>query len=115
MESPSSKPCSKCHQEKPLDQYGAAKRGKYGKRAECNDCRKQYYQDNAESIKQAAKDWYHSNQDRAKERTPSASRITGIADAQPFTAVRLRPWILKLFSQRQMGFAICAQTPSITT
>lgn len=39
-QSPASKRCSNCEEDKPLEQFGPSKSGKYGVRPTCNECRK---------------------------------------------------------------------------
>ena len=39
-EAPSSKPCSKCGEDKPLTEFSKKSTGKYGRRADCKPCRK---------------------------------------------------------------------------
>ena len=46
--------CSKCDVVKPLDEFHRSPKGKYGRSAECKECRKEYdaqrYQNNREKI-----------------------------------------------------------------
>lgn len=42
MDFPATKPCSKCKVEIPLEEYGPAKNGKYGRRSTCSPCRKSW-------------------------------------------------------------------------
>ena len=58
------KRCSKCGQEKPLEDFPKHKGGKYGRKSICKDCQKKYNkkwrEENRERISQKSKEWYEN-------------------------------------------------------
>lgn len=49
------KKCTKCGEEKPPEMFGKSSRNKSGLRAECNDCRRAYRQENTERLAEKAR------------------------------------------------------------
>lgn len=49
--------CTTCNEEKPLDQFDSAKKGKYGKRTICKSCRHEYYLKNKPHHTAFSRDW----------------------------------------------------------
>lgn len=60
------KVCSKCKEEKPLEEFHKQKGGKYGVNSRCKSCRKAYQEANKEKIKKRGKAYYESNKDKIK-------------------------------------------------
>lgn len=60
--------CTKCHNEKPLDEFFKRRRSPSGHEAECKDCRKQrnakWFSQNRERHNQMMQDWYQRNKDK---------------------------------------------------
>ncbi len=59
------KTCTKCHLLKPLDAFNKAKRGKFGRSAQCRECVRKYTAANAERDRKRANDWYYANKEYA--------------------------------------------------
>lgn len=70
--------CSKCKQEKSLDQFNRNRYSKLGLRSDCKDCfntrhnkseyKKEYYQTNKLKIQEYNKEYYRDNQEEVKQR-----------------------------------------------
>jgi hypothetical protein len=58
---PMTKVCTKCGVEKELGEFSRNKGGKYGVRADCKYCRKQYYQENRGRMLEYRKEYYQEN------------------------------------------------------
>lgn len=73
----STKICSKCGIEKPLDEFHNQKNGKDDKRADCKKCNKEksakYYQENREEIKQTHKKYQEEHEDELREKAGNVS------------------------------------------
>jgi len=61
------KKCSKCKQEKKLDQFCKNTRYKDGRHDTCKQCRKEYNDNNKEKIKESGKQWRVNNLDYGKQ------------------------------------------------
>ena len=61
--------CSKCHIEKPISEFGKAKKGKYGVRGDCIECVKKYQKEyrNKEENKQKAKEYREKSKNKEKK------------------------------------------------
>lgn len=61
--------CSGCKTEKPLDDFSKSKAGAMGRQSYCKSCankkRTEYYKNNSDKEKLAAKRWYRENRDRS--------------------------------------------------
>ncbi len=62
------KVCTKCGEEKGLEEYCKDKRFKDGLRSHCKACIREYRQENKERIKEQKKQHYQENKDRIKSR-----------------------------------------------
>lgn len=65
------KTCSKCGEEKPLDEYWRSKTGKDGRRADCRACRKvaqgEYYAENRDALLARKVEYYTENRESKLE------------------------------------------------
>jgi len=52
---PSTKTCTKCNQDKPLEDYYKTPKGKYGRSSQCKTCKHQYYLQNQDVYKARTK------------------------------------------------------------
>lgn len=68
MNKPIIKICTKCIEEKRLDEFGNATKGKDGKKSVCKNCEKIYREDNKKQIKKQRKDYRTNNKDKMKQR-----------------------------------------------
>ena len=63
--------CTKCGVWKPLEEFNKHKRGKYGRRAECKECKKEYQkqwrENNKEHRKEYQKQWRENNPNYQKQ------------------------------------------------
>jgi hypothetical protein len=64
---PESMACTKCGEEKLLGEFHRKSTGKYGKRATCKLCRKQYREANKEKIKEYQKQFREENKEKLTE------------------------------------------------
>lgn len=70
------KVCSKCNEEKPLDEFHKQKRGKYGRRSQCKVCARAYQESRTDDRLRYNNEYYTSHKDvicaqmRAYRRTP---------------------------------------------
>ena len=64
---PKSKICSKCGEEKLLEEFSRKAKGKYGKASQCKLCCKQYRQDNKEKIAEQQKQYNQDNKEKKAE------------------------------------------------
>lgn len=62
-----SKVCTKCGEEKELNNFYANKRGKDGKQACCILCHKKYQEENKGKIKNCSKKYYQENKEKIKK------------------------------------------------
>lgn len=62
------KVCTKCDEEKILDDFDLSKNGKYGRSAKCKECRKKYYQQNKNKILKNQRETYLKNKDVINKR-----------------------------------------------
>ena len=62
-----SKECNICHEIKSINEFGNCKGNKDGLQTRCKHCRKQYYKDNAEVIKDKQKQYYQNNAEKVKK------------------------------------------------
>lgn len=66
------KTCTKCGEEKPLDEYYKHKRGKGGRTSKCKQCvseqNARYYRENRETIIERAHEYRNDNRDRILEK-----------------------------------------------
>ena len=75
-----SKECSCCHEIKPVSEFHKCKRNTDGLQLKCKRCSKEYskeyYKDNAESLKKYSKEYYKDNTERIKQyQKDNAERI----------------------------------------
>jgi len=61
------KTCSKCQDEKPVDEFHKAKREKDGLRNKCKSCRKQHYLEHRKELLLKAKQHYSEHREEAKQ------------------------------------------------
>jgi hypothetical protein len=65
------KQCSKCQEEKSLDQFGNFSRARDGKKSECKKCislrNKRRYAENEEKLKNQVKKWQEQNPDKVQD------------------------------------------------
>lgn len=65
------KTCTKCHQEKALDDFNKQAAGKHGRDSQCRDCAKarqaKWRQENPDKIRAGKKKWKDENPDRVVE------------------------------------------------
>ena len=61
------KKCSKCKEEKPLEEFSKCKRTKDGRRSDCKECQKQYHENNREKILERKKQYRENNREKNKE------------------------------------------------
>ena len=61
------KVCTKCGIEKPLSGFNKFKRGNFGVRSECKECRKKYRQENREAISEYNKKYQEENREAISE------------------------------------------------
>ena len=64
---PKSRICTKCGEEKSLEEFDKQAKGKYGKRATCKLCRKQHYEANKEKAKEYQKQYREANKEKKAE------------------------------------------------
>jgi hypothetical protein len=64
-----SKTCSRCDEEKSLDEFSRDKRGKYGRDCRCKLCMRKYRQDNKEKMAARFKQYYQKNRKKIIERS----------------------------------------------
>ena len=85
------KTCNKCLKEKDTSLFYDSKVNKDGKKNSCISCeveyKKLYYQKNRDRIKQRVKDVYHSDIEKAREK--SKKRVREFIDRNPFYYSRL--------------------------
>ena len=62
-----SKECNVCHEIKPISEFDKNKRGIDGLQLKCKECRKKYYQDNAENFRERQKKYRQDNAESIKE------------------------------------------------
>jgi hypothetical protein len=60
--------CSKCKEEKDIEEFHLCKTKKDGRKSHCKKCLKIYYEDNKEKIKERNKEYYKNNKDEIIER-----------------------------------------------
>ena len=56
--------CTKCKIEKPISEYRKSKLGKFGTRADCKLCEKEYKKNNKEKIKKGNQEYYKKNKEQ---------------------------------------------------
>ena len=61
------KKCSKCGEWKPFSEFYKKKNTKDGLRSECKICRKEYYENNKDQIKEYREKYYENNKEKLKE------------------------------------------------
>lgn len=71
---PSHRCCTKCGQEKPMADFGNAKKGRYGKKSKCKACEKEYLLENRDKLLEWRRVWQPAY--RAK-RAPQPGEIFG--------------------------------------
>ena len=59
--------CYKCHEIKEVSEFNKHKNKKDGVNTICKDCRKEYYNQNADKIKEYQSEYYKQNTDKRKE------------------------------------------------
>lgn len=62
------KKCTKCGEVKRLEEFSKCKTKKDGRASHCKACRKQYYQDNREKLRQLNKQYEQANRQQISER-----------------------------------------------
>ena len=67
-EQPSQKRCSKCGETKSLDAFAKNNRTKDGRKYHCKACVRQYYDANAESIREKSRAHYAANAESISEK-----------------------------------------------
>jgi Zn-finger protein len=60
--------CTKCDNEKTLNEFKISKDGKFGVTSRCKDCDKRYYQENKEQIKQKVKKYREQHKDELNKK-----------------------------------------------
>jgi hypothetical protein len=65
---PKSRVCTKCGEEKLLEEFYKQAKGKYGKAYQCKLCFKQYRQDNKEKIAEYSKQYREANKEKLAEK-----------------------------------------------
>ena len=61
------KKCSKCKEEKPLEEFNKCKSTKDGRQSICKECRKQYRENNKEKIREWNKQYSENNKEKKRE------------------------------------------------
>ena len=61
------KTCSKCKKEKTLEEFYRRKTSKDGRKSECKECAKQYYENNREKFRENGKRFYENNKEKVLE------------------------------------------------
>ena len=61
------KKCSKCGKLKPISEFYKKKNTKDGLGSQCKICRKEYYENNKDQIKEKNKKYYENNKEKLKE------------------------------------------------
>lgn len=101
VEHPTTKVCSKCKAEKPLDMFTRHVKGKYGRAADCKECKRkhdaeyreinrdrvlhgkrEYYARNKEAIIEKQRSYFENNKDKVREIRRSSSAKWRIANTE---------------------------------
>jgi len=61
------KTCTKCEQEKPLEEFHKHKGFKDGRQSRCKGCVKQYYENNKDHIREQKKQYQQNNKEKRKQ------------------------------------------------
>ena len=99
--------CNKCKQTKDVSEFGKCRRNKDGLDRWCRECKKQYWQQNRETLNKKSREYYHNNREAISKQRARYQLTRRKNDTQYAIVVSLRKRLRNAIREgRRSGSAI---------